>query len=114
MKSFLYPIYIIIFFASHSIFSQEAKTIFSHPEFVEGFNITAKKGYNILEIKPINTLDTKTPQEQFVLVHRDSIALINSLEKQYKNIIRIPVEKMIVTLPPTSQELKCYKAVKQS
>jgi len=97
LKSFLSPIYIILLFASHSLFSQEAKTIFSHPEFVEGFNITAKKGYNILEIKPINTLDTKTPQEQFVLVHRDSIALIDSLEKQYKNIIRIPVEKMIVT-----------------
>ena len=76
----------ILLFASHSLFSQEAKAIFSHPEFVEGFNITAKKGYNILEIKPINTLDTKTPQEQFVLVHRDSIALIDSLEKQYKNI----------------------------
>lgn len=97
MKSFLYPIYIILLFASNSLLSQEAKVIFSHPEFVEGFNITAKKGYNILEIKPINTLDTKTPQEQFVLVHRDSITLINSLEKQYRNIIRIPVEKMIVT-----------------
>lgn len=97
MKSFLSPIYIILLFASHSLFSQEAKVIFSHPEFVEGFNITAKKGYNILEIKQINTLDTKTPQEQFVLVHRDSITLINALEKQYRNIIRIPVEKMIVT-----------------
>jgi iron complex transport system substrate-binding protein len=97
LKSFLYSIYIVIFFASQSIFSQEAKAIFSYPEFVEGFNITAKKGYKILEIKQINTPYNKTSHEQFVLVHRDSVALINSLKKQYKNVIRIPAEKIIVT-----------------
>jgi iron complex transport system substrate-binding protein len=50
-----------------------------------------------LEIKQINTPYNKTSHEQFVLVHRDSVALINSLKKQYKNVIRIPAEKIIVT-----------------
>ena len=97
MKSFLSLIYIFTLFASTPLFSQEAKAIFSHPEFVEGFNILAKKGYKILEIHQINTIDNKSPFETYALVHKDSIRLIKALKKKYKNIIRIPVEKMIVT-----------------
>ncbi len=97
MKFFLSFIYIVALFTSYSLFSQEAKAVFSHPEFVEGFNIIKKRGYKILEIQQINTAETKTPFEIYALVHKDSITLIDSLRKKYKNIIRIPVEKMIVT-----------------
>ena len=87
MKSFLSLIYIFTLFASTPLFSQEAKAIFSHPEFVEGFNILAKKGYKILEIHQINTIDNKSPFETYALVHKDSIRLIKALKKKYKNII---------------------------
>ena len=87
----------MIFFIWTSLSAQEEKKIFSHPEYVEGFTIKQKKGFQILEISKMNQGDMNTLPESYVLVHKDSSQLIETLKKTYKHLIKIPVNRMVVT-----------------
>jgi iron complex transport system substrate-binding protein len=72
----------------------------SQSSYIEGFSLEQKEGYWVLGLSHIDNKNNNTDSKllnSYTLVHRDSIALKNKLSKTHKNIILIPVERIVVS-----------------
>lgn len=82
-------------FSSHLAASQ-SPSIFSFPQYIEGFQLQQKDGYTLLEIENTNS-NSPGEKQSFALIHRDSIALRKSVAELYAHIIDIPVQRLVVS-----------------
>lgn len=94
--------------SSHLAMSQ-SPSIFSYPQYIEGFQLQQKDGYTLLEIENTNPIRLGEKQS-FALIHRDSIALRKSVAQLYTHIIDIPVQRLVVSSTTHLAAIELLKA----